>query len=431
MKRIGKYIVLPFCISVILFITATTHPRARINPLAATATLQRWPYLQQVTSDSARVLWTTNFKGSPSLEYGIGSEGQWLSVVSHVVDNGDSDYYQHEAIITGLKPKTWYFYNIYDNGVNLTPNEKSWFQTATTSGEFTFAAWGDSGLCTVEQFEIRDRLRERWYDTQLWIHTGDIAYPNGSNDEFGPNGSYDEFEQCHFDVYQELLSWRPFFPAIGNHEYNTDAGAPFVDIFDLPITPDWDWYLDEVERYYSFDWGDAHFVMLDSHTPLERVNDAVTNDMADWLAHDLANDDHTWKIAVIHRPVYSSSKAHPELDVREKMAPLFEAYGVDLVLSGHNHNYERTYPIRDEAISTLRDGGVVYVVTGGGGNQLYGFDGEQWFTAARAVKHHFVTVRVGKCALYLTAIDKDGNPIDQATLDKCPHQIYLPFVPGG
>jgi len=407
-------------IGLLLFLTTAIPSPARAT--RSTATLLRWPYLQQVTADSARILWATDVQGAPALAYRIGGDTQWASVVSHAVNTPNASYYQHEAAITDLSPSTWYDYKIYDNGVNLTPFGQGWMQTATTSDEFTLAAWGDSGVCTPEQFQIRDRLRERWDTTQLWLHTGDIAYMEGT---------FDQFDTCHFGVYQELLSWRPFFPVMGNHEYYTDDGAPYLDIFDLPVTPGWDWYLDEVERYYSFDWGNAHFVMLDSHTPLWRISDAVTDDMADWLAHDLANDDHAWKIAVIHRPLYSSSQVHRETDVREKLAPIFEAYGVNLVLSGHNHNYERTYPIRAGAISTLRDGGVVYIVTGGGGGQLYDFDEEQWFTATRAVKHHFVTLRVTDCMLFLTAIDKDGLVVDQAVLEKCPNLVYLPFMPSG
>jgi predicted phosphodiesterase len=391
--------------------------RQRADIETAAATLIRWPYLQQVTSDSARIIWTTNVKGSPQLAYVLGgSYPLWTGITSRSVSTPAGDYYEHKAVLTGLQQHTWYYYQIFDAGVNLTPSGKRWFRTAHANGPFTFVAFGDSGTGSPEQYQVRDRMSEHQFD--IILHTGDLAYQEGS---------YEQFESFHFAVYRELLSQRPFFPTIGNHEYLTDNGQPYLDVFDLPITAGWDWDSRDLERYYSFDWGYAHFVSLDSEGPLYRISDSSDNDMADWLEADLAADDHTWRIATVHRPVYSSSPRHPETDVREKLAPIFEAYGVDLVLSGHNHTYERTYPIRDGAISTLEEGGVVYVVTGGGGNILYPVPGD-WFTAACAKVHHFVKVRVTKCALILTVIDKDGNVIDQAILDKCPCHTYMPVV---
>jgi hypothetical protein len=388
--------------------------RQRAEAAAAVATLMRWPYLQQVTSDSAHIIWTTNVKSYPQLAYRTGSTyPRWTGITSRLVSTPVGDYYEHKAVLTGLKANTVYRYQIVDAGVNLTPSGERWFRTAPVNGGFTFISFGDSGIGSSEQYQVRDRMSEQQYD--IILHTGDLDQTVGS---------YENLEKYHFAVYQEMTSDHPFFPTIGNHEYITDNGRPYLDLFDLPMVA-----LDEqdMERYYSFDWGYAHFVSLDSEGPLYRISDSSDNDMADWLEADLAADDHIWKIAIVHRPPYSSSPRHPETDVREKLAPIFEASGVDLVLSGHNHTYERTYPIRDGAISTIEEGGVVYVVTGGGGYEIYPVPGD-WFTAAHADVYHFVKVRVTKCALILTAIDKDGAVIDRAILDKCPYHTYLSLV---
>lgn len=396
---------------------AQAVPAQRAGAESATATLRRWPYLQQVTDNSALILWTTDVEGSPALQYGLnGLSYLPASVTSRRVSTPGGNYYQHRAELSGLQQDSWYSYKIFDDDINLTPSGKRWFRTAPLDGGFSFIAFGDSGYGTPEQYQVRDRMAE--HPPNILLHTGDIAYPDGN---------YEQFERFHFAVYRQLLTQRSFFPTIGNHEYYTDDGQPYLDVFDLPITPGWHWDPRDPERYYSFDWGYAHFVSLDSEDPLQRISDAVGNDMADWLEADLIHDDHVWQIAIVHRPPYSSSPRHPETDVREKLVPIFEAHGVDLVLSGHCHNYERTYPLRNGELSTLQEGGVVYVVTGGGGNPLYPVPGD-WFTAARAAAYHFVEVQVFSCALLLTTIDIDGAVIDRALLDRCPYHVYFPIL---
>jgi hypothetical protein len=402
---------------VLAFVLAVSTAGHQVEAEIRSATLLRWPYLQQVTSTSAHIIWTTDVDGSPSLRYGIGAPSlPAASVTSRSVSTPDGDYTEHKAVLSGLQPNTGYNYQIFAGSVNLTPAGQRRFQTAPSEGGFTFAAFGDSGSGATAQYRVRDQMLNRQHDIDLFLHTGDLAYPDGD---------YAEFRRFFFEVYQELLAGQPLFPAMGNHEYRTDNGGPYLDLFDLPTTA-----LDpqDAERYYSFEWGNAHFVALDSEDPLRRISDASDNDMGDWLEADLGADDHTWKIVIIHRPPYSSNPIHPETDVREKLVPLFEAYDVDLVLAGHSHNYERTYPLRDGTVSTLEEGGIVYVVTGGGGRTLYPVPGD-WFTAARAMAYHFLQGHVTACALQLTAIDQEGVVIDQALLNKCPYQVYVPFLP--
>jgi hypothetical protein len=410
LKLIGLSLVL---VSALIFGVADHRAGAETQA----AILLRWPYLQQVTSSSAHIIWTTDVQGTPSLKYGTGAPSQpAANITSRSVSTPDGDYTEHKATLSGLQPGTRYTYQIFEGSTNVTPGGQRRFQTAPNDGGFTFAAFGDSGSGTPAQYQVRDQMLNHAPDIDILLHTGDLAYPDGD---------YAEFRRFFFEVYRELLTGHPVFPVIGNHEYRTDSGGPYLDLFDLPATA-----LDpqDTERYYSFDWGDVHFVALDSEDPLGRISDASDNDMADWLEADLAADDHAWKIVIIHRPPYSSSPIHTETDVREKLVPIFETYGVDLVLAGHNHNYERTHPLRDEVVSTMEEGGIVYVVTGGGGRTLYPVPGD-WFTAARAVAYHFVQGQVTQCSLQLTAIDEEGNVIDQALLNKCPYRVYLPFLP--
>jgi hypothetical protein len=170
------------------------------------------------------------------------------------------------------------------------------------------------------------------YEFDIFVHLGDIAYGSGT---------YTELESHFFTVYRDILDDVPFWPSIGNHEYVTNEGDPYINVYVLPRQA-----LDPVhhERYYSFDYGNAHFVSLDSNP---EMFDAIgsgsgTDDELDWLAADLAASTADWKIVFFHHPAYSSGEHGNEADVDAQFVPIFQEHGVDLVLNGHDHDYERT-----------------------------------------------------------------------------------------
>jgi predicted MPP superfamily phosphohydrolase len=212
------------------------------------------------------------------------------------------------------------------------------------------------------------------------VHVGDIAYEEGS---------LAQFEESFFGAYGPLLRHFPVFPVAGNHEYRTDDAAPYCQVFDLPNN----------ERWYSYEWGDVHFVGIDT----ERVGE----EQLAWLEDDLAAAEAPWKIAYLHRPLYSSSNHGSDMDLRAELAPLFERRGVSLVLQGHDHDYERSKP----------QDGVVYVVSGGGGRGTYGA-GTSDFTAFSVGVIHFLYIEVQRDVLALHAIDATGREFDSLVLEK-------------
>ncbi|MFW5921149.1 MAG: metallophosphoesterase, partial [Polyangiales bacterium] len=148
------------------------------------------------------------------------------------------------------------------------------------------------------------------------------------------------------------------------------------------------------ERWYSFDWGNVHFVALDT--------ELIGSEQLDWLEDDLASTDQPWTIAYFHRPAYSSGSSHgSSKKVRKHIAPILERHGVQLALAGHSHNYERTKPMN----------GVTHVVTGGGGEGVRPVGTSEW-TAFSASVAHFVYVTVGDGKLRLHAIDASGKEFD-------------------
>ena len=209
---------------------------------------------------------------------------------------------------------------------------------------------------------------------ELIVHVGDVAYYSGTAEEF---------QSRVFAIYAPLLRFVPMFPVAGNHEYVTADAAPFRDAFALPNN----------ERWYSFDWGSVHFAAIDTEQNL-----AV---QAAWLDADLAATDLPWKIVFSHRPPYSSGDHGSSTDVRDALGPIMERHGVQLMLTGHDHDYERTTP----------QNGITYVVTGGGGGGLRPV-GTSDFTAFSASKFHFVQVEVDPDVLTLHAIDTAGVEFD-------------------
>jgi hypothetical protein len=229
-----------------------------------------------------------------------------------------------------------------------------------------------------------------------------------------------EFEQFVFEAYRDLMHGTPAYPAIGNHEYKTDEGQPYLDVYSL-----WDVALraEHAERYYSFDYGDVHFVALDSNPEMllsVLLEDEEADDtMLDWLRADLAASDKPWKIAFFHHPPYSSGEHGSDVLSRDLMSGVLEEGGVDLVVAGHDHHYERATAIRAGQPTAHRDGGITYFVVGSGGAGLRTAEGD-WFTEFVDDEHHaYLDLVVFGCEARGQAIAIDGSVIDEFTLSGC------------
>jgi 3',5'-cyclic AMP phosphodiesterase CpdA len=262
-------------------------------------------------------------------------------------------------------------------------SSRTGFRTApspTDERSIKFLAFGDSGGGGSDQLALRDQMLD--FPFEMMIHTGDVAYEDGS---------LKQFEDNVFGVYAELFKNIPFFPASGNHDYGTLDGAPFRDVFALPGG--------DAEEWYSYDWGRIHFVALDT--------EADYKTQAEWLDEDLAASKLPWKIVYMHRPPYSSGNHGSDTSLRRVLAPVLEKHGVQLVLTGHDHHYERTTP----------QNGVTYVVTGGGGRGTYS-TGTSDFTAFGAEVIHFAYVEVGVDELVLHAVDGTGVEFDSVVVPR-------------
>lgn len=348
----------------------TKQPAPRVSKV-----VRRQPYLQQVTSQSAIVGWVTGHVDAQRVEVTTPTGevvAEASAAAAHAVVRRADDQ-QMWATIGDLLPDTTYCYQIVAAGEPLT--ERTGFRTAPRADStrpVRILAFGDSGYGGADQRALAAQMMTVPFE--LAIHVGDIAYESGT---------IRELEDHAFSFYASWLRHVPIFPVAGDHEYRTDDARPFRDVFALPNN----------ERWYSFDWGSIHLAALDTEQDLA--------EQARWLDRDLAQSTRPWKIVFLHKPPFSSGWHGSDRKVRAALTPIFEKHGVQLVLAGHDHDYERSRP----------QNGVTYVVTGGGGR------GTRWVSASKhtAISSsviHFLVIDVRPDRLIVHAIDGTGTEFD-------------------
>ena len=377
-------------------------------------TLVRGPYLQRVGPTAATVVWATRQSGTGLVRYSGGGTSAQKTATSRRVTATMSglgyDYYQYEARLTGLLPRTAYAYDPIVAGVDLTSGSAT-FRTAPAAGtgSVTFVAFGDSGTGSTQQKQIAGLIAADTFD--LAIHTGDVAY--GTSSGTG-DATYKTYGDWFFAIYKSWLPTHGFFPSEGNHDSRASNGngAAYRDLFVLPPNGATAAYPDHAERYYSYDYGPVHFIALDTEFAFQDTTRRA--EQLAWLEDDVARTSQPWKIAYFHRSPYASGGEHgSDQAVRSAFAPIFQQYGVQLALSAHEHIYERSRPWPTTSASP-----VTYIVTGGGGGPLYPAGTSSW-TAYSASRHHYVRVTADGCTLFVRAVGLDGSVFDSATLTRC------------
>jgi hypothetical protein len=351
------------------------------------AVIARDPYLQRVTAQAATLVWTAEGASGGSVVVTT-PDGAPVAEAPAAIDASaplPGGHAQWTAAIDGLDPATTYCYELRRGGEPLLRNGTFTSAPAPGTGARVRAlVIGDSGEGGSDQRALSAQLETMPFD--LMVHTGDIAYDNGT---------LAEFERNFFDVYAPLLGRAPVFPASGNHEYDTADAAPFRAVFALPENGQ----PAGRERWYSYDWGDVHFVALDT----ERTGAA----QAAWLEADLAANRLPWTIVYGHKPPHSTGEHGDDPLFNKFFVPVLEAHRVDLVLAGHDHHYERFRPVN----------GVNYVVSGGGGKGTRPVSGGP-LTAFGEDVIHAVVVEVHGDTLTLHAIDAVGREFDSAVIQK-------------
>jgi predicted MPP superfamily phosphohydrolase len=326
-------------------------------------TLTRGPYLQVGKQDSITIRWRTSAATNSKVTWGtsyIVSPGTYANSFTQDVATPVTE---HIVRIGGLTADTKYWYTVGSTSTVLQQTNTNYFLTLppdNTTRKLRFLAIGDCGNNSTNEVNVKNTFINYIgaNDIDAMILLGDNAYTTGSDAEYQAN---------FFDIYKDdLLKYNKLYPAPGNHDYGNNSAntgntgttpvlsMPYHNNFSVPMGGEIGGAASGAKNYYSFNVGAVHFVSLDSYGK----DDGNTTNLYDtagkqatWLKADLAANTQKWTIAYFHHPPYTktSHNADTELDlvaVREKLITILERYGVDLVLCGHAHGYERSYLLK-------------------------------------------------------------------------------------
>jgi len=349
----------------VLFILIIFHLQNAISQ-----TIVRGPYLQSLTSSGIKVKWRTDSAADSRVYYGTDTLNLTLFAddAANVTD--------HTVLLSGLQPYTTYYYSIGTTSQVLAgPGALYRFKTAPLPGAvqpYRFWAIGDFGKGNQQQRDVLNSYLNYTgtAHTDMWLWLGDNAYDNGSDAQY---------QTKIFDVYKDIMKYMPFYPCPGNHDYESvcapltcpvdprNHSGPYFDIIDVPVNGEAGGVASGYELYYSFDYGNIHFISLNSElgsssnpnydwNGVYNANNFSNSPVRQWLINDLSNTNRSvtpWVIAYFHQVPYSKG-SHDSDDwwefymkaMRDNYLPLLEQYGVDLVVTGHSHVYERSYLLR-------------------------------------------------------------------------------------
>ena len=309
----------------------------------------RGPYLQMAGPTTMTVRFRTD--GPVNAEVSISTDAKTFTRTKKT----GAAITEHTILIDSLTANRAYYYRV-KTGTTTLSDSTYFFKTAPAVGsseKFRFWSLGDMypGVTQERVYEAFLKYNGATY-TNFLMTVGDNTYNGGSDGGFQSN---------FFDVYQKgtFLRQSPLFMGIGNHDYdgyaqiqdNPEVG--YFQIFNLPTKGELGGVPSGSEAYYSYDYANVHFVSLDSYArgrDGKLLTDAGSEQM-DWLIKDLQSTKQRWKIVFFHHSPYT--KGTYDSDVWENLkqprlvvTPVLEKYGVDLVLSGHSHVYERSKPIK-------------------------------------------------------------------------------------
>lgn len=339
----------------------------------------RGPYLQDLAPRHVALLFELDAAHAARIEVQRGATGGDADAAKVQTSNKDAT---HEVVFDGLEPATSYRYTITldDNTV-----ERGTFTTAPEDNRpFSFLVYGDNRSNAYAHAAVVAQMKKTPGD--FLVNTGDMVY-DGSQ-----QADWREF----FTLERELLRDRCLFPSLGNHEIampTSDGALRYARMFRVPAPPD------AAERWYTFRWSSARFFVLDAQ-------DEFASGERAWLEKtlDAAKDEPgvVFRFVMLHHGPYSSGLHGPNESLLMARVPeLLRNAKVDLVLSGHDHTYER-----GDA------NGLRYVVSGGGGAPIYRDYRAAKFSQKFEPVYHFARIAIDGTRATFTATRHDGSTIE-------------------
>lgn len=323
----------------------------------------RGPYLQTPTENGMIVMWRSDVATHSTVWYGTDS------TQLNQTASGNNNTINHTVQVTGLMPYTKYYYAVGDQSIYGGGSSQYFFYTAPLIGsQDSIRIWsiGDFGKGNAGQIAVKNSYLN-WTGnkhTNVWLWLGDNVYNDGKDSEY-------QTKLFGLAGFSDIFSWLPFMPTPGNHDYNEvwaesaflgipysnipleNHQGPYFDIVDVPEQAEAGGYPSNLEVFYSFDYGNVHFISLNSEV-FDFLNTGTgVERMIDYIHDDLSQNTSDFTIAYFHQPPYSKgshdSDALQELvmkTMREDVIPVLESYDVDIVICGHSHVYERSFLIK-------------------------------------------------------------------------------------
>jgi acid phosphatase type 7 len=281
--------------------------------------------------------------------------------------------------ISGLEPRTKYYYVVCSDVECTPPSTLMYFVTSPEAGDMSVSvrihALGDPGkgnsaalLCVAaaQNYMLSNGNKE----ADMWMWLGDDAYNSGTDSE------YSRKTVRH---YGSNLWHYPVWMTLGNHDSASNSAGesgPYFRRFRMPRNGEAGGVPSNTAAYYSYDYGFVHVICLDS----QYSSRVVGSPMLTWLANDLASINRTttkWLIAFWHHPLYSKGSHDSDVDsrcvgMRSNVLPMLESAGVDLVLNGHSHGYERSYFVKGHSGSSSTFTALDHIVQAGEGGGVLG-----------------------------------------------------------
>ncbi|MBX9733318.1 MAG: metallophosphoesterase [Chitinophagaceae bacterium] len=445
------------------------------------------PYLQvgeHPSSTSLRLLWqATAMDTSWKVEYNTGKE--WIDaeaiIRTIIASNTTSKIHLYDALFSKLISGQQFNYRVYkSNQIAFSANA---IAPKSANQPYRFIAVGDLGAGTKESVQIAKRMFSEKPD--LLAISGDIIYENGLVSEYKTKfWPIYNAEIKDYAIGAPLMRSVPFMAAVGNHDADTrdldkypDALA-FYQFWRLPLNgpvgkeggafvPLLKGSEENINAFknasgnryprmtnYSYDYGNSHWTVLDADTYVDWTDSLLKK----WVADDINSSTATWKFVLFNHPGFNSANEHYEQQQMRALSPIFENGHVDIVFTGHVHNYQRTFPMyftpfgkgtlmvggkdgkaprgrvingkwkldkQFDGISSTKPDGVIYIVTGAGGQTLYNPEQEkdpdtwQKFTYKFvSTIHSFTVVDVNDKKLSFKQVDTKGRIIDSFNIIK-------------
>jgi hypothetical protein len=326
--------------------------------------IDQGPYLMKPTQTGITVCWVSESPTTGAVT--VLNSGKTVS------DTRETRF--HRVALTGLKPYTHYTFSVACAGVTKSGG----FMTAAPPNQpFRFVAYGDNR--TQPKVHAAVLARMGLFKPDFIVQTGDQV-ADGNN-----QGQWDEF----WRIAGSALSETAYYPSLGNHERH---GAPYFEYFAVP-------------QDYAFDYGNAHFVALDSNRPPSEYAA-----QQEWLRKDLAaHQSAKWRIVFFHHTMHTCvdmPERRAESAARAKrLEPLLVEGHVQMVINGHDHDYQHHLAQ-----------GITYLVTGGGGAPLYDVTPDTPFVLRAKKAHHHCEIQVKRDALSVRVVEPDGDVIEDFTI---------------